>query len=75
MRTGMNINKIMWGLSCSMMAVDCPNAPKLYLKYPKSIPSIRSIGVYGIFVFLFTYLSRPPRSNPTKMNKTTNGPL
>jgi hypothetical protein len=71
----MNINKIICGLSCSIITVDCPNAPKLYLKYPKSIPNISNMGVYGIFVFLFTYLSRPPNNRPTKTNRTTNGPL
>ena len=75
MRTGMKINNIIWGLRVSMMVVDCPKTPKLSLKYPRNIPISRSIGVYGILVFLLISLRRPPSKSPAKIKSTTKGPL
>jgi len=57
------------------MVVESPTTPRESLAYPKKIPKIRSMGVYGIFVFLLIYRMIPPIRRPKITNSTTVGPV
>ena len=73
-RTGIKIIKIICPLSVSIMLVDCPIVPRLSRAYPKNMPKINSIGVYGILVFLLISRRIPPIRSPKATNRTTKGP-
>jgi|JI6StandDraft_1071083.scaffolds.fasta_scaffold375865_2 hypothetical protein len=71
----MNTMRIIWGLISEMMLTDSPKVPRLCLQYPKMIPITKSIGVYGILVFLLIYLRIVAKRSPRNTKRTAWGPL